>query len=162
MKRKAITLLLTAAILLTACSESTVYDTFQHVDNMGWEKNDILTYSIPEIPSEGEYALSLSLRIGNEYPFQNLQMIVSQEIFPSILTTTDVVTFTITDKLGKKAGDGVTLYQYSLPVRTTHYSTHDSISVRVRHDMKREILPGIMDVGITLKKTGDTSDKASR
>ncbi|MEE1316730.1 MAG: gliding motility lipoprotein GldH, partial [Prevotella sp.] len=47
---------------------------------------------------------------------------------------------------------GVTLYQYSMPAATMEYAKGDSIKVRVIHNMKREVLPGIVDIGIKIEK----------
>ena len=52
-------------------------------------------------------------------------------------------------------GHGVALYQFDLPLRKHFYLHGDSIHVRVRHNMKREILPGINDVGIQLRKDAE-------
>ena len=49
-------------------------------------------------------------------------------------------------------GSGVSLYQYLLPITTHTYEKGDSIRVRVIHNMKREDLPGIADVGIKITK----------
>lgn len=137
-------------MLLTACEADKVYDTFQHVDNNGWEKNDGLTFAIPRLTDSGRYDLSLRLRLGSEYPFQNLHIAVTQTVYPSGKTATDIVKADITDKQGKMKGNGVTLYQYSIPFRTMDCNAGDSVTVKVRHDMKREILPGIMDVGVAM------------
>ena len=139
-------------MILTTCSSQRVYDTFLHVDDQGWEKNEELTLCIPRMAESDDYSLELGLRLNNYYPFQNLQLAVVQTVFPSMETHTDMLTLDIADSQGKMNGSGVSLYQYSQIIRKYHLQENDSITIRVRHDMKREILPGIMDVGIIINK----------
>ena len=42
-------------------------------------------------------------------------------------------------------------YQYDFPLSTLRLKEGDSLALVVRHAMKREILPGISDVGIIAK-----------
>ena len=148
-----ITLLIISTMILTACSSQRVYDTFKHVDDQGWEKNDELTFCIPKMAESGYYTLELGLRLNNYYPFRNLQLAVIQTVYPSLETPTDMLTLDIADSQGKMNGSGVSLYQYSQMFRKYRLQENDSISVRIRHDMKREILPGVMDVGVIIRKS---------
>ena len=43
-------------------------------------------------------------------------------------------------------------YQYQVPVNDITLQQGDSLHICVRHDMKREILPGISDVGIKMTR----------
>lgn len=146
------TLLIISTTILMACSSQKVYDTFLHVDDKGWEKNEELMFSIPRMTESDDYNLELGLRLNNFYPFRNLQLAVIQTVYPSLETHTDMLTLEIADSQGKMKGSGVSLYQFSKIFRKYRLQENDSISVRVRHDMKREILPGVMDVGIILRK----------
>ena len=146
-------MMLMTALLLTACNYyNKVYDKYVHADARGWEKNEPITFGIDSLDEGGQFAMVLGLRIGDNYPFQNLQIVVDQTIYPSQQTLHDVIECQVTDRNGIMLGQGVSIHQHTLPVRRYHYQKGDSITVRVRHNMKREILPGIMDVGIMLKK----------
>ncbi|WP_417163197.1 hypothetical protein [Segatella sp.] len=43
-------------------------------------------------------------------------------------------------------------YQYNFPINIYQMHQGDSIHVAIRHDMKREILPGVSDIGIKISK----------
>lgn len=144
--------LLIATIINTSCDNSTIYNKYIHADTRGWGKNEVMEYTIDSIAQTGTYNMTLGLRINNTYPFQNLNMLISQTIYPANITHTDTITCRVTDKQGKMHGYGVTLYQYALPAATTKYAKGDSIKVRVIHNMKREVLPGIVDIGIKIAK----------
>lgn len=150
---KKLLLAMMTAMLLAACNKDISFYRYTHTDANGWEKNDHLTFSIDSVQEEGIYSLSLALRMNEEYPFRNLQIVVSQTIFPSNETFSDIVTCRVTNKNGIMLGHGVTIFQYDIPVRKHKYNVGDSIAIQVRHNMKREILPGITDVGILMKKS---------
>ena len=46
----------------------------------------------------------------------------------------------------------MSVYQFAFPVADVDLNEGDSVQIRIRHDMKREILPGIADVGIKLSR----------
>ena len=137
--------------ITTACNERRVYDHYEHADPGGWEKNETLEFGIDSLKESGTYAMLLNLRLSGRYPFKNLHIVVDQTDDPARAAIQDAVTCYMTDKRGMTLGAGISLYQYTLPVRKRFYMYGDSIHVRVRHNMKREILPGIADVGIQLK-----------
>lgn len=97
--------------------------------------------------------MTLGIRMNKEYPFQNIQIVVDQTVYPEQRTLSDKVTCKVTDSNGLMLGHGISLYQYDIPIRKTNYEKGDSITVRIRHNMKREILPGIVDIGMVLRKS---------
>lgn len=139
-----------AATALQSCNESKVYDKYDHTPLSGWEKNDTLRFDIPRLTADGMYESTLGLRITDNYPFMGLTLIVEQRLMPTDTIFTDTVKCELTDRNGKTRGKGVSYYQFRFPVTKMQLSKGDSLHIRVRHDMKREMLPGISDVGISL------------
>lgn len=139
-----------AATALQSCNESKVYDKYDHTPLSGWEKNDTLRFDIPRLTANGMYESTLGLRITDNYPFMGLTLIVEQRLMPADTIFTDTVKCELTDRNGKTRGKGVSYYQFRFPVKKMQLSKGDSLHIRVRHDMKREMLPGISDVGISL------------
>lgn len=56
------------------------------------------------------------------------------------------------DNNGVSKGQGISYYQYNFPINIYQMHQGDSIHVAIRHDMKREILPGVSDIGIKISK----------
>lgn len=151
--RKTFSTLIMGIIAVTAlqsCNESKVYDKYDHTPLSGWEKNDTLRFDIPRLTADGMYESTLGLRITDNYPFMGLTLIVEQRLMPADTIFTDTVKCELTDRNGKTRGKGVSYYQFRFPVTKMQLSKGDSLHIRVRHDMKREMLPGISDVGISL------------
>lgn len=140
------------ALTLTACGMRTVYNHYEHTELSGWEKIDTLVFNVPKAQETADYGMSLGLRVTGQYPFQRLTLIVERTIYPSHKTTADTISCQLVSRDGRMLGQGVNAYQYTFPVADFSVNEGDSLHITVRHDMKREILPGISDVGIRLKK----------
>ena len=61
----------------------------------------------------------------------------------------------ITDNEGNVLGTGINHYQYEMALPNIMLHIDDSLHVSVRHLMRRECLPGITDIGLTLERNGD-------
>lgn len=140
-------------LLLTACNDDRVYSQFVHTGVEGWDKHEPVTFSLDTIQHTGLYAMSLGLRASRDYPFKNLQVALEYTIFPSMQRQQDIVDVKISDSEGIMLGHGISVYQYDLPIQKLNLNHGDSIAITVRHNMKRETLPGIVDVGITLRQS---------
>lgn len=138
--------------MVASCTTNTVFDSYAHTPLMGWEKNDTLTFNIPQLYADGEYEEQVGLRMTNTFPFTSISLIVEQHVYPRNKIVTDTIKCPITDQRGNFLGNGVSAYQYMFPLKTITLSKGDSIHVSIRHNMKREILPGVSDVGIKIDK----------
>lgn len=137
---------------LAACNRRLVYDKYQSTPVAGWEKNDTLSFSISPVDSTASYEARLGLRVTDAYPFTALTLIVEQHVYPGGEVRVDTVQCQLADGRGNATGKGLSYHQYQFPVATVQLQHGDSIHVRVRHDMKREILPGVSDVGMSLRR----------
>lgn len=144
--------------LLSSCQDTQVYDRYTHTPIAGWEKNDTLVFDIPPLAASGYYQEQLGLRITGAYPFMGLTLIVEQTIYPDKkkkwekTEKVDTIQCNLIDENGSTCGQGISYYQYSFPINIYHMSEQDYIHVTIRHDMKREILPGISDIGLKLNR----------
>lgn len=139
-----------AATLFAACSTDTVYDSYAHTSVSGWEKNDTLTFNIKPLAFAGTYSQYVGLRMTTAFPFTSISLIVEQQILPKGKLITDTIKCPITDIRGNFLGDGVSSYQYEFPLREVSLHRGDSLHVSIRHNMKREILPGVSDIGLKM------------
>ena len=139
-------------LVLSACNRKLVYDRYLSTPISGWEKNDTLSYDIRPVSGTDTYDMWLGLRTSEAYPFTAITLIVEQHIYPKDTIVNDTVNCKLTDRHGNASGTGVNFHQYRFPVTELQLQDGDSIHIRVRHDMKRERLPGISDVGISLRR----------
>lgn len=145
--------MLLSGLLCAACTGNKVYDHYDHTPIAGWEKIDTLKFDVPPLRKSGLYATSMGLRINNSFPFISMTLIVEQTVLPANRTVIDTINCPLTDKNGRVRGKGIGLYQYRFPVSVMTLHENDSLHITVRHNMKREILPGVSDVGIELARS---------
>ena len=151
MKPTAIALSLLAAAMMAAC-DGRVYDTYRHTPLSGWEKNDTLYYDTPAVREGGIYDMTLGIRTNNSFPFTAVTLIVDVTTLPSRATWADTLDCRLVKAGSSHRQGGISYYEYTTQVRQAHLAQGDSLHITVRHDMKRDILPGVSDVGIALSK----------
>lgn len=155
MGRKGFTIMITAVlacISLGSCYRKTVYDKYVNTPITGWEKNDPIAYALPRIDSSGTYEAIVGLRTTDAYPFMSVTLIVQRRFVEKDSVAIDTVRCQLTDEKGNAIGKGINYHQYRFPVSSFDLNNGDSLVVNIRHDMKREILPGICDVGLIMKR----------
>ena len=144
-------LIFTVAIGLASCDRKTIYYHYEHAPVSGWEKNDVLSFCVSPV-SEGTYREELGLRIDKSYPFMGLCLVIKQTILPSGYEHSDTLNCNLIDEDGNNKGPGLSYYQYNFHVNTLRLQEGDSLHITVKHNMKREIMPGISDIGIRLDR----------
>ena len=150
-----LTALLTAFTIVTglsACDESLAYSHYEHTQLAGWEKSDTLYFNTPRMRQKGRYRMELGLRTTGDYPFTSLTLSIEQRVFPAKSIKNYRIKCKLMEENGVTRGQGVSVYQFAFPVADVDLNEGDSVQIRIRHDMKREILPGIADVGIKLSR----------
>ena len=145
-------LFLATGLMLCACGRQKIYSHFEHISDTGWEKVDTIDFNISPVAESGIYQEALEIRIDNTYPFQSLTMEVTQTIFPGDRVETHNKVCQLIDQNGNMKGAGVSLFAYTFPFNNITLNRGDSLHITIVHCMKREIMPGVVDVGVTLTK----------
>ena len=146
-------LALLAGVSVAACSDGVpAYGGYRAVDSGGWQRGDTVGIVLGPLRHGGQYACELGLRTTSLFPFTQLSVTVSQESRPSGFARRDTLTVRIADDGGKMLGEGVSHYQYLVPLPSTVLAKGDTLSVAVCHNMLRSPLAGVTDVGFTIKK----------
>ena len=164
-RSKALTVVLSvlfAACLATACVGGKVFDEYEQIPVEGWDKTDTLTFSVPAVAADGVYNLALGLRTTGDYPFMSLTLLFEANIIAKKSENSSVVkapqrlsrtlSCPLVSSRGRSQGQGVSLYQYNFHVATISLREGDSLQVNIRHNMKREMLPGLSDLGLSITR----------
>lgn len=164
-RSKALTVVLSvlfAAWMATACVGGKVFDEYEQIPVEGWDKTDTLTFSVPAVPADGVYNLALGLRTTGDYPFMSLTLLFEANIIAKKTENSSVVkvpqrlsrtlSCPLVSSRGRSQGQGVSLYQYNFHVATISLREGDSLQVNIRHNMKREMLPGLSDLGLSITR----------
>lgn len=138
---------------LWSCNVSPSYHEYKPTSTEGWEQRDVIQFPIDSLLRGGEYSLSVGVRATAAYPFQTLYLLVEQNFTSPVLTRRDTVKCVLTNKQGDLNGSGLRVMQYSFPVGKIALHKGQSGTITIRHIMRREILPGVSDVGIDFNAT---------
>ena len=145
-------LLAFAVLIIGSCGQKKIYSHYEHLDNSGWDKADTLHFGIPPVVEGGLYSGEMGMRIGLDFPYENLVVDVTETIYPSRIQKTYTLDCTLTEQSGQWKGAGVNYIQYLFPVGNIQLHAGDSVHYAISHKMKRIQIPCVYNVGINLSQ----------
>ncbi|TYB79899.1 gliding motility lipoprotein GldH [Bizionia myxarmorum] len=104
MRSKILFLIVTAFVVFTACDSKRVYDTYQSMPN-AWHKDSVVQFNFAAPDSINKYNLFVNLRNNNDYPFNNLYLIVEMD-FPNGKVFKDTLQYKMAKPDGELLGTG--------------------------------------------------------
>ncbi|MNF82315.1 Gliding motility lipoprotein GldH precursor [compost metagenome] len=150
-------ILLLAAILLFSCDKKRVFDEYKSVGS-AWHKDSVVTFDLPVLDSTKKYNLFVNLRDNNDYPFNNLFLIVALEM-PNGFTKVDTLEYQMANPDGTLLGNGFTdikeskLYYKDGVKFRGKYKVHIKQAVRQSGKIPGvQELDGITDVGFRIEQ----------
>ncbi len=106
MKPTSSILFILITFLLVSCDEKRVFDEYKSVGN-AWNKDSIVSFDLPKLETSKPYNLYLNLRNNEDYPFNNIFLLVSLEN-PDGLTKVDTLEYAMANNDGTLLGEGFT------------------------------------------------------
>lgn len=144
-------MILAVAAGLTSCNRKNVYVEYRNVPMKGWDKSDTLTFDLrPQ--KAGMYREEVGVRIDRSYPFTSLSLVVKQTILPSGYVHNDTLVVKLVDNNGNYLGQGISYYQQTFHLNTIRLHEGDSLHVMIKHNMRRELMDGIANVGFRVDR----------
>lgn len=145
-------------ILFYSCDKKRVFDEYKSVGK-GWNKDSIVSFDLPKMDISKSYNLFLNVRCNNDYPFNNLFLIVSLEQ-PNKITKVDTLEYQMADVDGTLLGNGFTdikesklYYKEKMKFVNGNYKVHIKQAVRQTGKISGvEKLSGITEVGFRIEK----------
>lgn len=135
-------------------NNTTIYHQYRTVSPQGWEREDTLSFVLPDSTFTGHhYQLEIGLRHTEKYAYRDLWIAVIRPY--STPPTCDTLHLELADMKGKWYGTGnsSTFYQFHAPAGEFTLSYADTL-VQLVHLMASPCLKGITDAGIRLSLTG--------
>ena len=154
MRNKQLLTILTVAVaaLFAGCDSKTVYSHYEHTPQEGWEKIDTLFFEVPPVKEAGIYQEEIGIRTDIGFPFQSLALNVAQDVLPQgehYQTTKNCVLY---DETGKERGSGISRFQTVVYLTDVKLNEGESMRISITHNMRRELMSGVSDIGIILTK----------
>lgn len=159
MTLKSSILIFLVAVLALSCDKKRVFDQYKSVGG-SWHKDSIMTFDLPEMDTLKTYNLFVNLRENDNYPFNNLFLIVSLDQ-PDGRTKVDTLEYQMADPEGNLLGNGFSdikesklFYKQHVKFKKGLYSVHIKHAVRETGKVTGvKSLKGITDVGFRIEST---------
>jgi gliding motility-associated lipoprotein GldH len=144
--------------MLFSCDKKRAFDEYKSVGK-SWNKDSIVSFDLPKLDPKKSYNLYLNIRDNNDYPFNNLFLIVSME-HPDKTTTIDTLEYQMATPDGTLLGNGFTdvkesklVYKERMKFKSGDYKIHIKQAVRQTGKVTGvEKLDGITEVGFRIEK----------
>ena len=143
---------------LVSCDKTRVFDEYKSV-GAAWHKDSIVAFKLPVLDSVKQYNMFVNLRNDNDYPFNNLFLIVSLDM-PNGVTKVDTLEYQMAAPDGTLLGDGFTDIKESKLVYKEKVSFKPSgqYYVNIKHAVRQngkitgvEQLEGVSEVGFRIE-----------
>ncbi|MFB9077937.1 gliding motility lipoprotein GldH [Flavobacterium procerum] len=150
-------ILLLAAILLFSCDKKRVFDEYKSVGS-AWHKDSIVTFDLPVLDSTKRYNLFVNLRDNNNYPFNNIFLIVALEM-PNGFTRVDTLEYDMAAPDGTLLGNGFSDIKESKLFYKDNVKFRGKYKVNIKQALRESgkvpgvnELEGITDVGFRIEQ----------
>ena len=160
MKIKSSILFILIFFSLISCDKKRVFDEYQSVGK-SWHKDSIISFDLPQLDPKKTYNLYVNVRDNDDYPFNNMFLIVSLEQ-PNKQIKVDTLEYQMTNPDGTLLGEGFTDTKenklfYKDKVSFTQKGLY---KIHIKHALRQTgkiegvtSLNGISDVGFRIEST---------
>lgn len=147
-------------LLIISCDKKRVFDEYKSVGN-AWHKDSVVTFELPKLDPKKSFNLYVNVRDNDDYPFNNLFLIVSLEQ-PNHQVKVDTLEYQMTEPDGTLLGDGFSdIKESRLFYKNKQNFTQKGIyKIHIRQANRETgkiegvtTLPGISDVGFRIEST---------
>lgn len=144
-------------ILFCSCDKKRVFDEYKSVGS-AWHKDSVVTFNLPELDSTKRYNLFVNLRDNNNYPYNNLFLIVALEM-PNGFTKVDTLEYQMTNPDGSLLGNGFSDIKESKLFYKEKVRFRGKYKVNIKQALRENgkvpgvtALEGITEVGFRIEK----------
>ncbi len=154
--KRAVAPFLLIALFASGCTEAVVFQEDAQIPNGQWERGWNPTFSFEVTDTVNAHDVYLDVRHTGDYPFSNLFTFVKLT-GPGGEHLTDTVECTLADPTGRWYGKGtgfVNSYRaHVLYKMRNRFPRTGRYSIQLEQAMRRDTLPGVMDVGISVERS---------
>lgn len=160
LRRNKLLLLLIVSLFLFSCDKKRVFDEYKELSGK-WKKEDVIQFTFEQNDTITPYNLFLNIRNNNEYPFNNLFVIVSLQQ-PDSLVKVDTLEYAMANADGSLMGEGFSdikesklWYQENFVFKQKgNYTVEIQQALRETGSVSGvEELKGVTEVGFRIEKT---------
>ena len=139
-------------LLCAACTDGTVFHSYKSLPREGWERRDTVVFRIPEPAEDIDGTLTIGLRMTAPVALQDVVLAVEQADEAGKVCRCDTIRYPLSDAEGDALGQGVNAIQYETQHLPFRLRKGQATTLRLRHLMTRETIPGITELGIKVDR----------
>ena len=157
---RSLVFILSVLVSFTSCDDTQVYDQYITVSET-WEKDEKVSFELPELDPNKKYNLFINVRNTNDYRYSNLFLIRDMK-FPNGKVITDTLEYQMAAPDGKWLGVGFSdIKENKLWYKENINFTEEGVyTVTLQHAMRKNgevsginSLQGITEVGFRIEDT---------
>lgn len=141
--------------IVCSCTLDVKFSKYKPVSSDGWDIEDTINFSTDTLRQDGRYAFTCGVRTARAFPYQDLVMMVERKVYRDsalVLHKREKVTCPIVTSEGNFTGEGMATKLHEIGLKDFILQTGDSVDVSIYHQMTRQNLPGIVDIGLKMEK----------
>lgn len=148
------TLLLALLVLLTSCNKNVVYSEYKTFKEEAWYAKDKAVFDLEMTDTQSLNNISLMVRHGDAYPFNNLFLFVSTK-YPDGKILTDTMEIVLASQKGEWLGSGVgDIFDFKVPVKkNVRFPLAGKYQFSFEQAMRVDPLPMVLDFGFEIEKS---------
>jgi gliding motility-associated lipoprotein GldH len=158
MKLKINVILYLFCLISISCDKKRVFDEYASVGN-SWHKDSIVRFDLPELEKNKNFDLFVTIRNNNNYPFNNLFLIVALEQ-PNKKVKVDTLEYMMANPDGSLLGEGFSdIKENKLFYKSNQkFDLKGKYAIFIKHAVRQngkvkgvQKLDGITDVGFRIE-----------
>lgn len=140
-------------ILFSSCDKNRVYDKYEPIPPLGWNKDSLVVFSVPITDTLQNHNLYLNIRNDINYSYSNLWLFIEIKQ-PGEIAVTDTFEILMADGAGKWLGEGFGgIKTRQVAYRSgVYFPVSGEYKISIQHGMRDDILKSINDVGFRVEK----------
>ncbi len=145
-------------LIVVSCDKKSVFDQYYSVGN-SWNKDSIVSFKLPQLDKTKKYDLFVNIRNNNDYPYNNIFLIVSMEQ-PNKKVLVDTLEYQMANPDGTLMGEGFSDVKLSKLVykENVSFNLKGDYTVKIQHANRQtgkivglKTLDGVTDVGFRIE-----------
>jgi len=156
MKKVAWWFVLVVLVLSSCINKShTLMHAYLPVGNDGWNADDTLEFTIPQVTKTAVYDFQLGMRLQSGFPYEGIWVVVETVLDNPDVRLCDTLYLKTIRKDGMPIGKGVNLLQSEQPYHKLELYRGQTGKMRLYHIMTREEIPSVSDIGVKVVELSD-------
>lgn len=154
LKSRSYFILVVIVALLTACNKNIVYSKYKTFSDEAWYAKDKAVFDLEITDTESLNNISLMIRHGDAYPFNNLFLFVTTK-YPDGKILSDTMEIVLANQKGEWQGSGVgDIFDFKVPVKkNTRFPLAGKYEFTFEQAMRVDPVPMLLDFGFEIEKS---------